>query len=129
MHPKKSWLKIILLTIYIGIILIYLLTCLVPFLNPGKFWFIAVWGLAFPLLLSLVIISLVITAIMRSTWFFLSAGALLLSLQQLSVFFGVSFSSEFDHEKKSEFTKSAVLECITLDRKQELGKRKERKQF
>lgn len=74
---------------------------MVPFLNPGKFWFIAVWGLAFPLLLSLVIISLIITAIMRSKWFFLSAGALLLSLQQLSVFFGVSFSSEFNHEKKA----------------------------
>lgn len=101
MLPKRNWLKKILLIAYVGILLTYLLTCLVPFLNPAKFWFIAVLGLAYPFLLALVIISLINTALLRSGLFFLSLGALLISWQQLSVSFALNFNGEFNEEKRA----------------------------
>ena len=65
----------------------YLLACTVPFLNPGKFWIIALLGLVFPLLLVVVIIFLAGWLLVRSKWSLISAIALLLSWQQLSVTF------------------------------------------
>lgn len=102
MLHKKNRLKLFLLIVYIVIVFIYLLTCLLPFLNPGKFWFIAVLGLAYPFLLALVIISFLILLVKRSKWLFLPLAALLLSWQQLSVLLGTHFSNEFNKEKKKE---------------------------
>lgn len=97
-NKKKRYLFLQML--YIGILVLYLLVCLVPFLNPAKFWFIAVLGLAYPFLLVLVIICLVITATLRSKWAFLSLAALLISWQQVSVLFGRNFTNKYDEDKK-----------------------------
>lgn len=99
-EKNKKLLRIFLLIPYIGLLLFYFLACLVPFLTPGKFWFIAVLGLGFPFLLLFVLFSLLIFAIKRSKWFFLSLAALLISWQQLSVLFGTGFSNEFNEQKK-----------------------------
>jgi endonuclease/exonuclease/phosphatase family metal-dependent hydrolase len=53
-------------------------------LNPGKFWFIAILGLVFPLLSFVVIIFMVCWLLVRSRWVWLSFFALLISWQQLS---------------------------------------------
>lgn len=100
MPQKNKRAKLFLRVGYIFIVLAYLLTCLVPFLNPGKFWFIAVLGLAFPFLLVMVFICLIVSAIIRSKWFFLSLAALLISWQQLSVLFKIRFPKEFNEQKK-----------------------------
>lgn len=44
--------------IYTNVIvaLVFLLACLVPYLNPANWWFISVLGLAFPFLLLAVIL-------------------------------------------------------------------------
>jgi endonuclease/exonuclease/phosphatase family metal-dependent hydrolase len=81
------------------LVLLYLLVCLVPFLNAGRFWFIAILGLVFPLLLVMVIICLLVWLIRRSGWVFLSLGALLISWQQLSVVFGMHIEKEFNIDK------------------------------
>jgi len=85
--------------IYIGIVLIYLLTCLVPFLNPERFWFIAILGLGFPLLLLLLLICLVICVLLRSKWVLLALIALLASFQQISVLFAFHLKHEFNMVK------------------------------
>lgn len=100
MQKKKKRLNLVLLVLYIGILFIYLLTCLIPFLNPSQFWFIAILGLAFPLLLSLVVLCLLITAVMRSRWFFLSVMALLISWQQISALFAFHLPASFQPEKQ-----------------------------
>jgi endonuclease/exonuclease/phosphatase family metal-dependent hydrolase len=81
-------------------VLLYLLVCLVPFLDAGEFWFIAVWGLVFPLLFIIVVICLLVCIIMRSRWVFLSLAALLLSWQQLSVMFAIRTKKDFSITKE-----------------------------
>jgi endonuclease/exonuclease/phosphatase family metal-dependent hydrolase len=84
------------------VVFFYLLVCLVPFLNAGKFWFVAMLGLAFPLLLIFVLVFLIILLIMRSRWVFLSLAALLISWQQLSVVFAIRTGKEFNVEKPQD---------------------------
>src|ERR1700716_3783259 len=81
------------------VVFFYLLVCLVPFLNAGKFWFVAMLGLGFPLLLLLLLVFLLILLILKSRWVFLSLAALLLSWQQLSVVFALRTGKEFNVEK------------------------------
>lgn len=96
MQQKNKRAKQFFLAIYIFIILLCLLTCLIPFLDPGKFWFIALLGMGFPLLLLLVIVCAIITALKKSKWFFLSVAALLLNWQQIGALFSFHLKSEFD---------------------------------
>jgi endonuclease/exonuclease/phosphatase family metal-dependent hydrolase len=100
LSKNKKRLRIIFLVLYISVVLCYLLVCLVPFLNPGKFWFIAVLGMGFPFLLVLLLIFFSILAIKKSKWVFLSLAALFASWQQLSVLIGFNFSNQFDTNKK-----------------------------
>lgn len=96
MSLKNKRVQLFFLTAYILVVFVYLLTCLIPFLNPGKFWFIALLGMGFPLLLLLIIICAIISGLKRSKWFFLSLAALLLSWQQIGALISfhlkVSFS-------------------------------------
>jgi hypothetical protein len=99
MPQKSKRLRLFFIIVYIVIIFLYLLACLTPFLDPAQFWFIALVGLGFPLLLLLVLICLIIAALRRSKWFFVALGALLLSWQQLSVLFSFHSKKEFTIEK------------------------------
>ncbi|MBC7826402.1 MAG: endonuclease/exonuclease/phosphatase family protein [Chitinophagaceae bacterium] len=75
------------ITCTIVLVIVYLLTCFIPYLNAGKYWPIAVLGLGFPLMLVLLITFIFIWAIVRSKWAFLPLIALIVSWQQISVFF------------------------------------------
>lgn len=96
MSSKNKRAKLFFLVVHILIVFVYLLTCLIPILNPGKFWYVAILGLGFPFLLTLVIVCTIIAAIKRSKWVFLSLAALVLSYQQISVAFGFRIKKEFD---------------------------------
>lgn len=69
------------------LVIVYLLTCFIPYVNAGKYWPIAILGLGFPLMLFLLLAFILIWAIVRSRWAFLPLVALILSWQQISVFF------------------------------------------
>lgn len=88
---KKERGKKVLIGLNIFFAFLYLLVCLVPFLGSGKFWFIAMLGLGFPILFIIVFIFLLIWLIKRSKWALLSLIAIILSWQQLSVMFAFSF--------------------------------------
>lgn len=81
------------------VILLYLLVCLVPFLDPGKYWFIAMLGLLYPFLLLNVILFLIILLLIKSKWVILSLTALLVSWQQLTVVFAVRAEKDFTIDK------------------------------
>lgn len=102
MSPKNKPVKKFFLIVYIGIVFVYLLTCLIPFLNPARFWFIALLGLGFPFLFLLVLICMIITAIKKSKWFFLSLAALLISWQQVFAIFALHAPKNFAIEKSPE---------------------------
>ena len=83
-------------------VFIYLLTCLVPFLNAGKFWFIALLGLIFPWLFFVVLFFFISGLIIRSRWSLLSLLAILLSWQQLAVVFAFHTGQPFTLTKVAE---------------------------
>lgn len=87
MSLSKKIVHKLFITLNIFIVFIYLLACLVPYLNAGKFWFIAILGLVFPILALMVFIFMTGWLLFRSRWTLLSLIALLLSWQQLAVVF------------------------------------------
>ncbi len=98
----KKWIRILFRAVNIAIILLYLLVCLVPFLNGGRFWYISFLGLGFPYLLICLLFFLCYWAVKRSKWFFAVLITLLLGFQQISVMIGLSFSSREKAGLKSE---------------------------
>ena len=82
-------------TINVFVVVIYLLACLIPFLPAGRFWWIAVMGLVFPLLFFMIAGFLIGWIIARSRWYLLSLVALLLSWKQLPVMAGLNMPASF----------------------------------
>jgi endonuclease/exonuclease/phosphatase family metal-dependent hydrolase len=82
------------------VILFYLLACIVPFTDPGKYPYIALMGLAFPLLFFISIAFLFYWLIRRSKWVFVCVAALIPGWQQASVSFGWHSDKAFTAEQK-----------------------------
>ncbi len=99
-EKARSVFRSIFLLLNIGIIILYLLVCLVPFINTGKFWFIAFPGLAFPLLFFALFCFLIFWAILNSKWFWVSLVVMLLGMQQILAVFSFHFPSQFSIVKK-----------------------------
>jgi endonuclease/exonuclease/phosphatase family metal-dependent hydrolase len=98
-QKSKKRLRLFFIIVYLLLLFFFLLVSLVPFLDPGRFWFIAMLGMVYPFLLMLVLLSLVVGICLRSRWSFLALAALLLSWQQLSVIFRIRSKKEFHLEK------------------------------
>lgn len=100
MLPRlKKIFRIAFISINVLTILFYLMACLVPFINSGRSWFIAMLGLIFPLLFVLMSGFLIYWIFRRSKWAFVCLAALLLSWKQVSVMFGFHFPKEFSRTK------------------------------
>src|SRR5262249_38715808 len=80
------------------IIILFLLACLSPYLNPGSWWFITFLGLAFPFLLFFLIVFFIAWLIVKPKYSFFSLGALILGIKGISVFFAFHFSGRFKYE-------------------------------
>lgn len=98
----KKILRSSFITINIVAIIFYLLACLVPFINSGKSWFIAMLGLLFPLLFFVLLGFLIYWLMRRSKWAFVCALALILGWKQFSVMFAFHLPQKFDVTKSPE---------------------------
>jgi endonuclease/exonuclease/phosphatase family metal-dependent hydrolase len=79
---------------------VFLLACLVPYLNPKDWWFISFLGLAFPFLLILVILSgIAWLVVLKPKFALISMIALLAGIKSISVFFALHSSSTFNFKK------------------------------
>ena len=83
-------------------VIFYLLACLIPFINAGKSWFIAMMGLLFPLLFFILLGFLIYWMIRRSKWAFLCIATLLLGWKQVSVMFAFHLPKKFEINKAPE---------------------------
>lgn len=84
------------------VILFFELSCLAPYLNPQKWWFISFLGLAFPVLLVMVILFLIgWLVILRPKYAVFSAIALLLGIKSIGVFFAFHAPGSFTVAKDS----------------------------
>jgi endonuclease/exonuclease/phosphatase family metal-dependent hydrolase len=82
------------------VVFFFLLACIVPSLNPQKWWFISFFGLGFPFLLLLVIFFLAGWLIMLKPKLALISGIpLLLSIKSIGVFFAFHRPGTFSYTK------------------------------
>jgi endonuclease/exonuclease/phosphatase family metal-dependent hydrolase len=89
--------------IYCNIIVVFffLLSCLAPYLNPQKWWFISFFGLAFPFLLFVVIIIIAWWLILLKHRFALINGlVLLLGYKSIIIFFAFHQPGIFNYKKE-----------------------------
>src|ERR1700741_302933 len=89
--------------IFINIIVVFffLLSCLVPYLNPQKWWFISFLGLAFPFILIVVILYLVgWLIILKPKLAIISGIALLIGIKSITVFFAFNRPGTFTLQKE-----------------------------
>jgi len=82
------------------VVFFFLLACLVPYLNPQRWWFISFLGLGFPFLLVIVILFAIgWLAILKPRFALISGVALLLGLKGISVFFAFHKTQAFNYQK------------------------------
>ncbi len=77
------------------VIALFLLACLIPFVNPAKWWFIGFLGLIVPHLFMLLVFFLIFWLIVKPKFALLSFIVLLIGWKQLSVLFAVHFTDDF----------------------------------
>ena len=100
MTPRlKKIVHITFVTATLVVVLLTLLACLAPLLNAGKYPFIALSGLVFPILFFWVLGLLIYWLIKKSKWAFICIAALLLSWQQVGVVFSFGSTKKFDVHK------------------------------
>jgi len=80
---------------------LFLLACANSFLSPKSYWFIALLGLVFPVLLILMIGFVVFWTIARSKWAFLSLFLLIFGWFHIRAFYAFNFSPSFKEAKKA----------------------------
>jgi endonuclease/exonuclease/phosphatase family metal-dependent hydrolase len=91
--------RMILIIINLLIILAYLLTCLVPFADPIKFWFLSFLGLAFPFFAFALMGFTIYFFIIKSGWAWFSLFTLLIGFQQLTAVFAFHLPKKFVQSK------------------------------
>jgi endonuclease/exonuclease/phosphatase family metal-dependent hydrolase len=95
----RSVLRSVFLLINFGVIFLYLLVCLVPFVDTGKYWFVAFPGLIFPFLFFALIAFFIFWILVRSKWAWLSLIVILLGSQQILTAFAFRTSTKFEMTK------------------------------
>src|SRR5690349_21298567 len=90
----------ILIIVNIGVVVLFILSCLNAYLHPSAWWFFSLLGLFFPFLLVLVFLFMVLWVIKRSRWAIMSLAALLIGFSNITVLFGFHFSDRFKAEKE-----------------------------
>ena len=80
-------------------VLLFLATCLVPYANPVKWWFISLLGLGFGFLLLLLCLFVFFWAVFKPRLMFLSLIPMLLGWKSISVFFAVHNPDKFTQAK------------------------------
>ena len=87
--------------INIIVVAVFLLACLVPWLNPKTWWFISFLGLAFPFLLFIVLVFLVWWLIvLKPRLALISAAALLLGYKSIGAFLAFHSPRAFNYKKE-----------------------------
>ncbi|MEO6069906.1 MAG: endonuclease/exonuclease/phosphatase family protein [Chitinophagaceae bacterium] len=103
---------------------IFLITCLGPYLNPQKWWYISMLGLAFGPLFLLLLIFIFFWLIAGPRYVFISIISLALGFKNISVFFSVSNAPAFNYTKQKNTLRVAtwnVARFIELRRNNNKG--------
>ena len=109
-----------------GVVFLFLLACLAPYLDPQTWWFISLLGIGFPFLLLLVIGFLVWWIVIKRKYAVISAVALLLGLKSITVFFAIRLPQRFNLKKEEHAVRIVtwnVARFIEMKRNNNKGSR------
>ncbi len=96
---KLNFLKSFFVFINLCVIACYLIVCILPYINTGKYWYLALTGLLFPLIVFALLFFIMIWAFAKSKWLWVSLIVLLLGTQQILAVFGFHRSKKFETAK------------------------------
>ncbi len=97
---RRPFYRKILVLLNVFVLIAYLFVCLVPFVNTGTEWLIALPGLAFPLLLLALVLFVILWTLLKSKWVWVSVIVILLGTQQILAVFSFHFPREFNLAKE-----------------------------
>lgn len=86
---------------YVTVVILFLIACLSPFLNPSSWWFFGFAGLIFPYLLALLLIFLIILVFARSKWSIMAALCIILGWKSIYAAFALNAGSSFSKQKEA----------------------------
>src|SRR6478672_5024142 len=96
---SPGFLKSFLIFINLCVMVCYVLVRIVPNINTGKYWYIALPGLIFPLIFFGLILFILIWAFAKSRWCPVSILVLLLGTQQILAVFGFNMPKKFENNR------------------------------
>jgi len=99
-HQRPVYQKILILFSFC-VIIPYLMTCLVPFVNTAENWFIALPGLIFPILFFVLLFLALMWALLKSRMVWICLVTLILGIQQITSVFSFHFPQKFLYEKNA----------------------------
>jgi endonuclease/exonuclease/phosphatase family metal-dependent hydrolase len=115
------------------VVFFFLIACLVPYLNPQRWWLISFLGLGFPFLLLFVIFFAIgWLVILKPRYALISVVALLLSFKNISVFLAFHTKQAFHYKKDPQTIRVAswnVARFIELRRNNNKGSETRKKMF
>lgn len=97
----RKFVKRIFIFLNAVVALMFLVSCLVPYLNPQHWWFMGFLGLTVPYLAILLIMFIFFWIVIKPVWFLFPLIVLLIGYQQLTVLFAVNKSATFVEKKDS----------------------------
>lgn len=97
----------VLLTINVVSVLVFLLACINPGINPQSLPLVSLIGLAFPFLLLIVLAFLIWWIFVKRKWALISGIAIILGGGQIFNFFAINFWSDFKEAKKENHIRIA----------------------
>lgn len=97
---RRPFYRKILVIINVVVLIAYLFVCLVPFVNTRTGWYFALPGLVFPLLLLALILFVLLWAILRSKWVWVSVIVILIGFQQITAVLSFHLPQQFDLARK-----------------------------
>jgi endonuclease/exonuclease/phosphatase family metal-dependent hydrolase len=80
-------------------VIFFALACFSPFLDPGRYWYIAILGVGFPFIILVLLIFIFFWWFFKSRWFFLPLTVLILGWFQLNAVFAFHPFSGFEEKK------------------------------
>ena len=86
---------------HLAVVFFFLISCLVPLLNPQKWWWITFLGLGFPILLALVIFFMFFWFVAKPRYAWISVIALLIAFKNINVFFAFNSPPTFTYKKEN----------------------------
>ena len=99
MKVKFILLRRVLISLNLVVIIVYLTSCILPFINTGENPLLAFPGLVFPFIFFSLVCFIIVDFFLKLKWWWISLIVLLLGFQQIITVFAFNIPKEFSYEK------------------------------